>query len=743
VDGLQGQGSVGDGKGGAAADGGAADDFTVTVSWGDGTSSTGSVAAITAGTFAVLASHTFAEGNSNPLTLSVNVLDVGGATVSGSTAFTVADASLTLKAVHVPPSPTEGMGTGIFTLADFSDANTSAPLSDFTAVVAWGDGTTSTLTAASGAIVGSGGNYSVLASHTFAEQTTTPAVVSVQILDAGGSSVSGSSTPYVVADAPLALTAVHTPGSSLTEGKSNGTFTVATFTDANASAPLTDFTAIIAWGDGTTTTVTSANGITGANGSFAVQSSHTYEEIPSGTFVSVQVLDAGGSSVVGSSSLFTVADAPLTVTSVNAPNATEGQNTGIFTVATFSDANSTAPVSDFTAIVHWGDGTTDVITSANGLTGGFGNFAVAAAHTYLEGGTATLSVQVLDVGGASASSQALVPVADAPLHVTAVNTPAAGFTEGAEALSFTVATFNDGNTNAPVSDFTAVVLWGDSTTSTLTAADGSIVSLGGGNFAVLGGHSYKDEGNGSLQVRVTDVDGGTGSGSTPLSVADAPLNLVSLTPPAAFAQTDFRSTLAIFSDANVGASTGDFSAQVNWGDGTTTGGSIVSLGGGSFAIQGEHTYSGPGTFGLSISVQDRGGSTLSASGNALVGPTPTTITVTGISDHYSLFNQVETVTAQVNAASGLPVNRGTLSITDAGQTQVVQLVNGTATATFTFNIGHEVPNAHPIGLGFSDPSGIFVSSSASPMAPSTTQDYFFQLFEDLLLVYLFMHGSGG
>jgi ELWxxDGT repeat protein len=165
---------------------------------------------------------------------------------------------------------------------------------------------------------------------------------------------------------------------------------------------------------------------------------------------------------------FTISDAPLTLTAVNAPaGATEGTSTGTFTVATFTDGNTGAPLTDFTAVVHWGDGTTSTITIANGLSGSAGSFAVQASHTFASAGTLTLSVQVLDEGGSSVSNNSSpFTVAASPLSITAVNA-VTGLTEGQNTGTFTVATFTDSNTGEPVTNFTAVIGWGDGTTSTI------------------------------------------------------------------------------------------------------------------------------------------------------------------------------------------------------------------------------------------------------------------------------------
>jgi hypothetical protein len=720
-----------------------ATDFTATVTWGDGTSSAATLMATGGGAFAVLGSHTYADETSSPITLSVAVRDVGGSSVSGSVTLTVADGPLTLTAVTAPASPTEGIGTGTFTVATFTDSDPSAPASDFTAVIAWGDGTTSTITSANG-LSGSAGSFVVQAAHTYAEQMSTSAVLSVQIFDDGSANATGHSSSFAVADAPLTVTAVSKPGSNLTEGVSTGTFTVATFTDANTGAPLTDFTAVITWGDGTTSTVTGAGGgITGSAGSYAVVAAHTYEEVTTPAVLSVQVLDAGGASARGHSSSFTVADATLTVTQVNAPPATEGRSTGLFTVATFTDGNTVAPLSDYTAVIAWGDGTTSTITSASGLGGSGGNLVVQASHTYAEEMTATLSVQVFDVGGSSASGHTTFTVADAPMTLSAIHTPPTGFTEGIPTGPFTVATFTVDDPAAPASDFTAVVTWGDGGTSTLTSANGGLVSTGGGTFALLGGHAYTDEGSFILSVQVTDVGGASAHGGSAVAVNDAPLTLNTVTPPSALAQTAFSNVLATFSDANVSATPGDFTAAISWGDGTTSGGAVKALGGGAFEVLGVHTYATPGTLPFGLSVQDRGGKALSGTGTAQVSAAPTTLHVLGVNEHYTFNSQQETVTAQATGPDGRPVVEGSITFTDAGQSQTVPVSNGTASATFTFPIGHEIPGSHPIGVSFADPGAVYLATTATATAPDTTSQYYIQIFEDLLFLLLLTGSTGG
>ena len=51
--------------------------------------------------------------------------------------------------------------------------------------------------------------------------------------------------------------------------------------------------------------------------------------------------------------------------------------------------------------------------------------------------------------------------------------------------------------------------------------------------------------------------------------------------------------IATFTPNYSGASLSDFSASINWGDGTTTAGTVVSAGSGNYDVQGTHTYNAP------------------------------------------------------------------------------------------------------------------------------------------------------
>ncbi len=196
---------------------------------------------------------------------------------------------------------------------------------------------------------------------------------------------------------------------------------------------------------------------------------------------------------------------------------------------------SSTNVNDYTANVSWGDGTSTVLTAANGgiVDNGNGTFTVSASNTFAEEGNPTLSVTITDATGASATQSATQSVGDAaltgnyPAMINGVpNTP---LSTG----SMVVATFTDNNPNAPASDFTATIAWGDGTIDTVSAANGGIVPVAGapGQWNVLGNHTYTSATSYNLVVTLQDVGGASATASVPTIVANpSPLSVTPYDP---------------------------------------------------------------------------------------------------------------------------------------------------------------------------------------------------------------------
>lgn len=98
-------------------------------------------------------------------------------------------------------------------------------------------------------------------------------------------------------------------------------------------------------------------------------------------------------------------DAPLTLTHFVA-GPLEHHSAGV--AATFTDADPNGQVSDYTATVSWGDGTTSTVKVYKNPFGK--GFALAAVHRYARTGTYTLNLTIMDKGGSSISKTVTITV---------------------------------------------------------------------------------------------------------------------------------------------------------------------------------------------------------------------------------------------------------------------------------------------------------------------------------------------
>ncbi len=185
-------------------------------------------------------------------------------------------------------------------------------------------------------------------------------------------------------------------------------------------------------------------------------------------------------------------------------------------------------------------------------------------------------------------------------------------TEG-QAFIAAVATITDPDTNAMASEYSASIDWGDGITSA-----GTVSGPQGGPFTVTGSHSYAEEGTYTVMVHITDIDSTNPADATSTAnVADAALTAS----PACLSPSpqSYNGPTATFTDAASPSGTlSDFSATIDWGDGTpVTAGTVTGAGGGPYTVGGSHTYATTGTFTITTTIKDVGGSMAVASCNTL------------------------------------------------------------------------------------------------------------------------------
>jgi hypothetical protein len=188
-----------------------------------------------------------------------------------------------------------------------------------------------------------------------------------------------------------------------------------------------------------------------------------------GTFWHVNEFGGGGPTVIAN---FSPETRPL-VTAPSDQFATEGTSKA-FALGSFADPDG----SPWSVDVNWGDGTPHTIfsTAAVGSLG-------TKLHTFAEEGLETVTVTVTDFTGLSDARTFQVTVSDPA--VIATGGKVVNATEGADSGSQTVATFIDPGGNEPLSSYSAVIDWGDGTTS-----GGLISGPVAGVYTVVGNHTY-------------------------------------------------------------------------------------------------------------------------------------------------------------------------------------------------------------------------------------------------------------
>ncbi len=282
-------------------------------------------------------------------------------------------------------------------------------------------------------------------------------------------------------------------------------------------------------------------------------------------------------------SLAVIADAPLTAGAPVALTPSTGVALPATTVVgTFTDANTAATIADFTAVIDWGDGTPNSLGTI--VSTGAGGFSVEAGHNYAKHGAYATLINVTDDGGSTVTLTGTATVTDLAVTGSTKNFTA---TEGTNTGPFVLATFDDPNTLATLSDVNAQLAiggWGDGS-PTAAGINLAVQQIGfdptNGEpmFEVLGSHTYKEETAAglpdTLSVIITTLGGATTTLTSPpgggVTVIDAALSSSNGTTITGIEGISTGTVvLGTFHDANPFATVADFTATLpigGWGDG--------------------------------------------------------------------------------------------------------------------------------------------------------------------------------
>jgi hypothetical protein len=366
---------------------------------------------------------------------------------------------------------------------------------------------------------------------------------------------------------------------------------------------------------------------------------------------------AGASALVGLQSGVAFAADAITVSagSDTAFTAVEGTGTGTKEVATFTDSGNppletavTAAITvtcdslaqaRYTATIDWkGDGTE---TSAGTVrcTNTPGTWAVWGAHSYKDSGIFDINVTVTDkvddphVSG-TGTATAIATITDAP---TSISVDGDNSTNGAytavEGTSVTVAVdffdnnraFGEGGRDAGIS---GKIDWGDGTIQNVQAVDATgICDCNSNDSEIRGSHVYDAAIPATalyhIVVTATDDGGATAAADFVAAISDGALTAGSDLKIATAATSTFSVVVGSFTDAaGAQAAVSDFVATINWGDNTTSAGTVTQTGSGAFNVDGSHAYATTGTKNITATVTDEEGSTVTLKETATVGAAP-------------------------------------------------------------------------------------------------------------------------
>lgn len=176
----------------------------------------------------------------------------------------------------------------------------------------------------------------------------------------------------------------------------------------------------------------------------------------------------------------------------------------------------------------------------------------------------------------------------------------------------TIGSFHDNNPSSTASEFNAMIDWGDGHQS-----KGTIVANSQGGFDVAGTNTYLFSGTFRPSV---DVHTFGGQSITLTNTVHVGPNIRGIGRKfSARHGKVFNGTIGSFTVADTSIRAKQLSVDVDWGDGTTSSGVIVSLGGGRFVINGKHKYARAGKFTVMMSIHLFDWSSGTAKSTATVG----------------------------------------------------------------------------------------------------------------------------
>jgi uncharacterized protein with PIN domain len=505
------------------------------------------------------------------VTATLTVNDGVNPPVTDSASVDIDNADPVVGALTLPTSATP-VGTPVSASTTFVDAGSN---DTHTATINWGDSTSSP-----GTVVETNGVGSVSGSHTYTGSGTFTVTITVHDDDGGDGSEDGSVT---INGSPVAGA-----GGPYTGLEGNGITLSGSASDPDLDDLTVSWTHTISSSDvGTTCAFTGTSTLT------PTLTCTDDAEVDVTTTV-----DDGVNPTVTDSTTVTVDNAAPDVAPVNAsPNpVATGSPVNVNTAFTDDGTNDT-----HTATINWGDTT----SSAGTVVETNGSGTVTGSHSYSAPGTYHVTVTVTDDNGGVGTSSEDVVVDGAPV----VN--AGGPYNGVEGAGVTLgasATDPDGGS--------LTISWAH----TIVTADPGTVCNFTGTSTVTPTLTCNDDALVNVTITANDGINPPVSATTTVTLANVVPSVATPTlTPNPVATGSPASLSAAFTDQGTNDT---HTASINWGDSSTTAGTVSEVLG-SGTVTGSHVYSSPGTFIVTLTVNDKDGGVTSVTASIVVNAPPT------------------------------------------------------------------------------------------------------------------------